>query len=191
MKKPFPTLILATASLAGCGELPEGSNAIDDNVSQQNAALTDSAFTLHNLQTNYCMGVEAGTPTVGTPLVVWRCDRSANQTWTKGPGWASNPAFVRLTNHVAADRCLHSYAINGEIPEIFNCLPDPHEYWQPIYVGNDLTGHECYRFSNVEFPTKVLGVEGGSTQEGKPIMVWTDFNNQFTHPDQFWCIYPP
>jgi hypothetical protein len=67
---------LALAIGAGCGGEPEG--PLEQTTSD---LLTTKMFTLHNLQTNYCLGVRAGTPTVGTTLVVWPCDGSANQNW--------------------------------------------------------------------------------------------------------------
>ena len=140
------------------------------------------------------MGVAAGTPTVGTKLVTWTCDNSANQTWHKGGAATASPDFFLLVNHVAEDRCLHNHASDGDQSMIAPCAVGWwHESFKPIFsfsiTDADNVTHECYRFASLEDSTKVIGVIGGHTTPGSQIMMWGDFNNRFTHPDQFWCIY--
>jgi hypothetical protein len=188
MKKLSVALVLTIGPL-GCGAPAEG--ILDENVAAESAPLTNSPFTLRNFQTGLCMGVKAGTPTVGTPMIVWTCDNSANQTWTKGPPSSSDPAFILLKNGVAPDRCLYDGHTNGQQAWIGTCNPvfAPYNAWKPIFAGTDSLGHECFRFASQGGPTKVLGVKGGSTTLGTPVVIWSDFNNSVTHPDQLWCTH--
>jgi hypothetical protein len=192
MKKLSVALILAIVPLSGCGAQPDGT--LDESIAEESAALTDSPFALKNLQTGFCLGVQAGTPNYGTPFIVWTCDGSANQTFTKGPPSSYDPAFIKLKNGVGADRCLGSGGWNGNPAALYHCSPsDKWSNWKPIYAGNDSSGHECYRFSH-EFqsqwpPGSVFGVKGGSTAKGAPVITWTDFNNPHAHSNQFWCVY--
>jgi hypothetical protein len=185
MKNVKIALVLAS-SLLGCGA-PDG--AIDETLAEESAPLTDAPFTLRNYQTGLCMGVKGGTPTPGTRLITWPCDQSANQTWTKGPPYVSDPAFHQLKNSVAVNRCLHGLGSgNGAEAMIYTCGLAPYDVWKPIYAGNDLNGHECYRFAQ-KAGQRVLGVKNGNTAPGTPIILWDDFNNQFLHPNQLWCVY--
>jgi hypothetical protein len=189
MKNAKVVLFMVLSSLGGCGA-PDG--ALDESLAQESAPLTDSPFRLRNFQTGLCLGVKAGTPTAGTPLIVWTCDGSANQTWTKGAASPSDPAFLLLRNSVAPDRCLHTIGTgNGAQTAIYTCdlVWNPYNTWKPIYAGNDSLGHECYRFANKKNPARVFGVKGGSTSLGAPVVLWDDFNDAFGHPDQFWCVY--
>jgi len=62
--------------------------------------------------------------------------------------------------------------------------------WGPKSAGPDLNGKDCYRFAVRGAPTKVVGVSGGKPGAGVPAILWNDFNDQYTHPDQIWCVYP-
>jgi hypothetical protein len=193
MKKLTTALILAIGPLGGCGAVPDG--ALDESVAQESAPLTDSPFTLRNLQTGLCLGVKAGTPTYGTPFIVWTCDGSANQTFTKGPPSQHDPAFIQLKNGVGENRCLGASGWSNNNPvNVQRCSTnDRVSNWKPIYAGNNSSGHECYRFMQemgAQFPDpKVFGVKGGSTALGTPVIIWSDLNNSLAHPNQFWCVY--
>jgi hypothetical protein len=191
MKKLSIALMLAVVPLGGCGSQPDG--ALDETLAEESVPLTDGPFTLRNFQTGLCMGVKGGTPTGGTPMIVWTCDGSANQRWTKGPTSLSNPAYQLLKNGVAADRCLWSGHFNGSQAYISSCDPRFGVYngWRPIFAGTDRLGHECYRFQNEgsQNPVQVLGVLGGSTSLGAKVVIWDDFNDPWGHPDQIWCTY--
>jgi hypothetical protein len=189
---------LAIGSLAGCGAPNDNAalGPLDESVGETSAALTTATFTLHNYQTGYCLGVAAGTPTIGTRMVVWTCDTSANQNWVQGSGPYAG-GYVQLINGVATDRCLRGtngvwidFANQGAWTEINHCGNgyDGDTNWLPIYVGQDFTNHECYRFKELNIQG-VLGVLGGNTSRGASAVTWHDFANQYTHPDQIWCVY--
>ena len=174
---------------AGCGEVP------DNNFAQTTAdPLTARVFTLHNYQTNYCLGVRAGTPTVGTTLVVWDCDGSANQNWQQTT--LANGLY-RVKNFVANDRCLDAtrqpYGTypKGDSVDINLCDSPTASVWDVTPAGPDLSGHPCYQFSNSYDGTvpMVMGVSAGSTARGASVIIWDDFYNANTHPDQYWCVY--
>jgi hypothetical protein len=188
MKQVIGSITLATGLLGGCGA-PDG--ALDESVAEVSAPLTNGPFTLKNMQTGLCLGVKGGDPTYLTPFIVWTCDGSANQTFTKGPPSSSNPAFISLPNGVGDNRCLGvSGPRNGDHTYVRHCITNyKPNYWRPIYSGNDSSGHECYRFENENAPGKVFGVKGGSTALGTPVILWSDFNDPWSHRDQFWCVY--
>ena len=188
MRKLALTLLVATSLLGGCGDLPDAT--VGEEISQTSSPLTDAPFRLRNYQTGLCMGVRAGNPAQGTGFATWACDGTPNQTFHKGAAYPSDPSSFLLVDHITADfRCAHGQPYNGVIVTSYSCLQDPHQYWRPVYSGNDFAGHECYRFQTQQDPTKVFGVKAGNTAQGTDIMTWTDFNDRFAHPDQFWCIY--
>lgn len=183
---------LAIGFGAACAAEP-GDVALDETTTAT-SALTASVFTLHNLQTNYCLGVRAGTPTVGTTLVVWACDGSANQNWA----WTSEiNGFYTIKNYVATDRCLDAtrgqYVTypEGDSVDINLCDSPTRSTWNVTSVGNDLSGHACYQFSNSYNGTtpQVMGVSAGSTAEGASVILWDNFNDPYGHRDQYWCTY--
>jgi hypothetical protein len=189
MKTLSLALVVAVGSLAGCGAPPDG--ALDDTFVTERAALTTGPFKLHNYQTGLCLGVKAGTPTAGTPVIPWTCDNSANQTWRQGVTAPQDPTFVQLRNDVAEKRCLRhggGYLSSAFIDECFDIYPQGFT-WKPISAGNDLSGHECYRFERFGSPGKVLSVLGGNPSPGATVSLWSDFNDPYGHPDQIWCVY--
>ena len=194
MKNPSIAFVLLASSLVGCGELPDAAD--DEGVTEETSALGTlpaypTKFRLRNYQTGLCLGVSAGTPTWGTPLITWYCDGSANQNWSQTTKYSATDKglVVAIKNYVAADRCMHtnSPAADGTPAVIFTC--DGILGWKPIYSGTNLEGHECYRFMKEQSATEVLGVAGGNQNMGTKTILWTDFNSIYGHPDQFWCIY--
>jgi hypothetical protein len=187
MKNFTLALVSMLGLLGGCGTSPDGT--FDENVAEEEAALTTGPFTLHNYQTGLCLGVKGGTPTPGTPLITWHCDGSANQRWTRG--YATKGGHVPLINGVGPDRCLVTgNANNGTAATIDSCASSgSFNRWLPIYAGTDLSGHECYRFAKNGTQNKVIGVKGGNIAVGTPIILWDDFADSFGHPDQLWCVY--
>jgi hypothetical protein len=81
---------------------------------------------------------------------------------------------------------------NGSQIKIRSCISqlDNNLGWKPIYAGTNLDNRECYRFENYGAQGKVFGASGGNTAPGTPVILWSNFNNQYTHPDQLWCVYP-
>jgi len=193
MKIPSIAFALVVGSLVGCGEMPDGAD--DESVTQETSALgtlPTGKFELHNYDTGQCLGTSAGTPNWGTPFITWWCDGSANQTYSVLPKRGVT-GVIELKDYVAANKCLHtSNANNGTEATVFWCESDYSQQitgWKPIYSGTDLSGHECYRFQK-EGATTVLGVAGGNRNPGTKTIMWTDYNNAYYHPDQFWCVYP-
>ena len=191
MKNLSIAFVLVVGSVAGCAEPQVGE--VDESVTETSSALTTGKFTLHNYQTGLCLGVAAGTPKWGTPLITWYCDNSANQTWSQYRKRSGEPGAVEMKNYVGSNLCMHTNSsTNGSPAEIFLCeTSDSQEIvgWKPIYSGNDLKGHECYRFLKEGTTTQVLGVAAGNPNPGTQTIMWTDYNNAYRHPDQFWCIY--
>ena len=100
-----------------------------------------------------------------------------------------------LKDYVASNKCLHtnSPAVNGSPAMVFICDDDYGGQilgWKPIYSGPNLDGRDCFRFKKEGSTTEVLGVAGGNPNPGTKTILWTDFNNAYAHPDQFWCVYP-
>jgi hypothetical protein len=188
-------LAVVLGSLSGCGAMP------DENVDTVTAGLTTDVFRLHNFQTNFCLGVRAGTPTVYNNMIVWDCDGSANQNFQQQTPSGIPAPFVELKNFVADDRCLAGVGTvsgtssNGSAVIIYNCGTVPAIYleWNPVLAGNDFDGHQCFQFVSAWKDSKgkdlVLGVLGGSTQRGTSAVLWNNFNDRFGHPDQFWCAF--
>jgi hypothetical protein len=185
-------VLLAVGSVGGCAGADDSAalGPLDENVAKTSAALTSGPFTLHNYQTGLCLGVAAGTPTIWTPMVTWTCDASANQTFTQGAHYSDNPAYIRIANSVAADRYIVSaWATDGSPVSIDAYYASDWQGWKPIYVGKDLTGHECYQFESKYAPGKVMGVLGGKRSTGAAVGVWSNFKDSYNHPDQYWCVY--
>jgi hypothetical protein len=190
---------LSVSFLAGCGA--PGGETSEANVVGTTAALTpdptmpdpySAPVTLHNYQTGRCLGVRAGTPNPGNNLIVWTCDTSANQKWQM-----TNFSYnYRLKNFVADDRYLSiagSQPANGNtaIIDVLNNGNQSKEFWTMYFVGPDLNSHNCYYISsgwgNAD---QVVGVAGGRTDNGAPVITWAGFFTNFQgHPDQLWCAY--
>jgi hypothetical protein len=179
---------LAIGSLQGCGaadgSMPDEGASVEE-VAQESAALLPTNFVLKNFaDLSKCIGVKAGTPTPRTPLIVFRCDDSANQTWTRHPTF-----FDHLQNKVAADRCLTTRGTgDGSLTEIFNCLDHTFEGWKMNFMFN-FSGMDCFNIESKAAVGKVLSVIGGAVIDEKPVGIFNNFGGS-PHPDQIWCAGP-
>lgn len=190
----FGGLALVIGSLAGCAEQ-------DESVEQTKGALTTNVFKLHNYQTDYCLGVTAGKTGIGTPFVTWDCTANTpNQNFQKRAMSFVPSPYVELVNFVASDRCVMPiWPGNGQNVDTFGCesfdggSDQKWDNWNPIYsfssLGKDNQWHECYYFDSELEPGKVIGVSGGRTDRGAPVIMWDNFNDSVNHPDQLWCVY--
>jgi len=195
MKNLSIAFALVVGSVAGCAQPQVGE--VDEPVTETSSAITTGTFRLHNFQTGLCLGVAAENPAYGTPLITWSCDGSPNQNWT---AVQKNASYYQLKSAIAAEHCADAQGnTNGTQAKTNFCwticggssgspptvtLPG----WKLLYAGNDFSGHECYRLQH-EGGLLVLGVSGGNTNRGANTILWTDYNNTFSHPDQFWCTY--
>lgn len=181
---------LAIASLAGCGEAP------DESVVKETSAILSNAFTLRNYQTGLCLGVSGGDPNALAILEVWGCDQSANQSFKHNWMTWVPTQYSEIVDLVAGDRCLVSGAANGN-----NVLDEPcfsadlqrnfyQDDWSFTNTIWDKNGVACYNIASESMPGQVMGVSGGSTAWGAPVVTWSNFHDKIHHPDQFWCIYP-
>jgi hypothetical protein len=60
----------------------------------------------------------------------------------------------------------------------------PDQGWTGIASVNSNLAYHLYNQSN---PNKCLGVQGGSTEQGKNLVIWDCYGTD--HPDQFWAVY--
>lgn len=185
---------------AGCEGMEPGDEA--EGVETTSSELVNVAlppkggsFTLHNYQTNFCLGVAAGNPNPGTKLVVWDCDGTANQNWQEVVPLGNR---TQIRNMIGTNRCLDvtrgqyvSYT-NGSAADIAYCDAPTTQSFSVITAGKDMAGHQCYQFWNQYGPNNiplVLGVSAGNPNRGAPVITWENFSNPNTHPDQYWCVY--
>ena len=110
-----------------------------------------SAFELVNLYEGACLGVAAGTPTVGTKLVLWSCDGSANQQFTAVATSTTNAngeSLYTLYNSVAANRVLGVAPVaqgNVAAPVVIWTVDySANQQWTMTPVYKDHQGHQCY-----------------------------------------------
>jgi hypothetical protein len=179
---------------AGCDGMEPGDEA--EGVETTSSELTlPKQFTLHNYRTNYCLGVAAGNPNPGSKMVVWHCDGTANQNFQ--PVANPNGRFT-VKNMVGTNRCLdvtrgqYVTYTNGSPVDIGLCDAPTTQAWDLIPAGPDMHGNPCYQFGDQYGPNNVklvMGVSGGSTAEGAAVIMWENFSNFSTHPDQYWCVY--
>jgi hypothetical protein len=54
----------------------------------------------------FCMGVQGGNMTPGTPIITWKCDESSNQLWTADYANAGAPNTFLLRNAANSNDCL-------------------------------------------------------------------------------------
>ena len=181
---------------AGCDGMELGDEA--EGVETTSSELTTlplpgKTFTLHNYQTNLCLGVAAGNPNPGTRLVTWTCDGTANQNWQMG----NTNYWAEVKNMIGTNRCLAM--VRGQYVTYSNGTPVDIDYcdranangWHITPVGTDLWGHQCYTFQGTFYQNQdlIMGVSGGNTAPGTAVIMWQTFNNPNTHPDQLWCVY--
>lgn len=180
---------------AGCdGMEPEdGAEGVETTSSELTTIPAKGTFRLHNLQTNFCLGVAAGNPNPGAKLVVWDCDGTANQNWEM----LNLNYWAQIRNLVGTNRCLDmvrgqyvSYT-NGTPADIDLCDKVNANGWHVTPAGTDFWGHQCYQFqgSYINNQPLVMGVSGGNTAPGAAVIMWQNFNDPNFHKDQYWCAW--
>ena len=149
--------------------------------------------------TGWCMGVTAGNPASGTPLITWACNGDADQNWTPATFWSS---FVQLKNGINPILCagLANGSTNeGTQLQNITCHTTPNasddQGWLPVFSQYDPTGHVCNTYWNEKYYSqsrgvgaqRVFGVSGGAghVTNGTNIILWHANGSS----DQTWCSY--
>jgi hypothetical protein len=176
------------------------------------------AFTLHNYSTGYCLAVSGANQNEGASMIVWTCNSNdPSQKW----GWngrdgafpsdtgnqeAAVPYYTDVSqshNWVLGVANGNNQYYDGQPVIDWAWTGDANQYWSATWAVNNQYGHACYFFENWNVPPggdprtphKVLGVSGGSHNQGAAVVVWslfTDLNGRpdyINHPDQYWCVY--
>ena len=180
---------------AGCDGMEPGDEAegVETASSELTTLPAKGTFTLHNYQTNLCLGVAAGNPNPGARLVTWTCDGTANQSWQMG----NQNYWAQVKNMIGTNRCLDMVRgqyvthTNGTAVDIDLCDKVSPAGWHITPAGTDFWGHTCYQFQGdyINNEPLVMGVSAGNTAPGTAVIMWQAFNNVSTHPDQYWCVY--
>jgi hypothetical protein len=141
-----------------------------------------------NRSSSLCMGVAGGDVTDGKPLIMWRCNRNADQTWIAesivlGPLGRSGPFLLR--NGTNRDKCLsvaNKSTNDGAALVIWFCKPaiaNQDQRWR--FMDDPVTGCTVIVNANSQ---KVISPRTWTSDEGTPIV-------QFTYlgfVQQQWCI---
>jgi hypothetical protein len=141
-----------------------------------------------NLATGYCLGVQAGDVTNGTPIIVWRCNGNADQTWTAESVNADGSAPFLLRNGANRNKCLSvagQRTDNGAPLVIWDCKPSGLRDQRWTFLDGNLNP-QCTTIYNDNSVDKVVGVLGGSLAEGARVVLW----RWLGHLDQEWCQHP-
>jgi hypothetical protein len=141
-----------------------------------------------NLDTGFCLGVQAGNVTNGTPIIVWDCNGNADQTWTVESVNGDGSAPFLLRNGVNRNKCLSvagQRTDNGAPLVIWDCKPFGWRDQRWILVDGYLAP-SCTNIYNENSVSAVIGVQGGSTQRGARVILW----RWLGHANQEWCGQP-
>jgi hypothetical protein len=144
-------------------------------------------FTIQNYVTNYCLGIQGGSTTIGTDAVVWNCNGNPDQLWR----WEGTPNaynFLHLEN--GNNQCLG--VAGGSTAEgahliNWNCVNHPDQYWGPLASGptcrNNTAVPAWEALENND--GWVVGTQGGSSAEGTALVQW---NFQAKCNNQYWSV---
>jgi hypothetical protein len=159
-----------------------------------------AGITFHNYANeNYCMGVYGGGTSVGSQLVLWTCDGSANQDWFDDIAIGGN-SFFEVQDSAAPSMCIDLPPGTNprlDTPQLIlsGCdgANDQGWYFVPQFSDGTLRGRECYIVENYEaFEDDgywaVIGVYAGSMTDGASIVLWPWSMDPVHHPDQYWCL---
>jgi len=153
-------------------------------------------------QTGWCMGVAAGNPASGTPLILWDCNGNADQNWTPATFWGS---FVQLKSGINSGLCAgltNGSTSNGTQLRNITCHGTPNasddQGWLAVFQTFDATGHVCNIYQNEKYHSqiaghnpplaeRVFGASGGAgfVKNGTNVILWDQNGNS----DQTWCSY--
>lgn len=94
---------------------------------------------------------------------------------------------------------------NGTALIEWSMTADANQQWYSLFVGNNFDDKPCYAFENESLYSRygmvnggwyyVMGVLGGRTNIGAPVVIWQQFldvngiPDYHGHPDQLWCVY--
>lgn len=101
-----------------------------------------------------------------------------NYYWSEtSSGWSGSPVCLGVANASKTHNAnVMSWACNSSKDQFWNAVLDAP------------TG--CYVFYNYNSGL-VMGVAGGSTADGAPVIQWEDLHTQAGHRDQLWCPFTP
>jgi len=164
-----------------------------------------------NLKNNtMCLGVSGGSGNLGTQIIIWECDGSANQNWTEqffplalGFNYYFTGQTRSGTSPPAADMVLAvaggTITNNKDVIDytVFNPAHGD-QGWKKTFATNDSSMKPCYSFTNFASPSGhpyVLGTLNGGTTHGTHVVIHEQYLDAFGLPDfgghaeQYWCMY--
>jgi hypothetical protein len=198
---------LALSSLGGCAAATDDgiqTSPLDETVAETSNALTiTSFFRMRNLDKRRgekFLGVLAGSPNYGQPLITYHGDGSTNQQWKKGSFITNTSGGSHFVNGIISDpisqTCLDAgTGNNGSAAAIRTCTDTFLQAWKEVFVGNEFTtGLPCYQFKMSTDTSKVLsvfGIDSVGPGDGSAVGIWDNFNDSVGHANQFWCLVQP
>lgn len=137
-------------------------------------------FNIHNSNAlGKCVGIDA-SGFAGD----WNCTSNSDQTWHWGS--AAAQGWLQLIN--GNGKCLGVQGggdANGTRIVAFTCLGTGHpdQYWAPGAAGNGGNNINNFQaFFDPNTPAQLIGVSGGSTANGAPLVLWFSDGTA----NQFW-----
>jgi hypothetical protein len=143
---------------------------------------------LNSLDDGSCLGVQGGSMTNGTQLIMWPCDGSLNQQWTL-PNVNNSGSFeIPLQIHNGADynKCLGALNIgttDGTPLVIWDCNDHADQLWLGIPVTVTTGGPTIgFMILNNNTSHEVLSIAGATDAPGAPAILW----HEVISGDQIW-----
>jgi hypothetical protein len=158
-----------------------------------------------------CLGVQGASGQVGTQIITYTCNGSADQNWTEqffplslGYNYYFTGQVRNNTDPPLRDMVLGvAGGVIGPSKDIIDwtTFSPAHgdQGWKKVYAVTDSAQHMCYYFLNYATPnnsTSVLGIAGFVPSNGTHVVVEELYkvpgtNNPDTggHSEQYWCAY--
>jgi len=90
------------------------------------------------------------------------------------PSMPATNGLYELYVNFRAGKCIHATGTLGEQLYIVRCFPDPNannnQYWAPSLSSRICCGYTYHRIVNRSLPWLCIGVVGGSTAKGAPVV---------------------
>lgn len=125
-----------------------------------------------------CLGIRDGRD--DAPAIQWPCETSANQLWKFGTCINGACQLVNEDNQclgVSGESTMEGAQVVG-----WTCNGHPDQYWEEATVG-DYSAFVNEHSTMADGKSMVLGVLGGTTNQGQPIVQWPYVAGA---PNQLW-----
>jgi hypothetical protein len=157
------------------------------------AELPEGPYTVRSAASGKCLDLSQASAADGQAVLLWECHGGTNQSWYLETAAAGDKQGWTLRSALDRGKCLDVAARGGAGTQliVWSCSGGDNQTFLTALAHRDPEGHDWLTVS-AAFNGLCLDVQGGASDNGTPIIVWTcsAAAGAPAAPNQLWSLRP-